>query len=256
MTDEPQLPESELAALADGSLPAARRDALRARIDASPELAAALADQERAVSMVRALDRPAPDSLRASVGALVREPAARRPSRWRRTLFLPAATALAIVVAALVVSVGGRTAAPSIPQTARLSLAAATLPAPAQDPAHPGLLRLRVGRLAFPYYESDNGWKATGARVDAIGGRRVVTVFYTIHGGDRVGYSIVAGPPLKVVAGQYVYGHGVSYALQTVVGARLITWRRDGHTCVIAGRGVTAQTLLALAAAEEVGPAS
>src|SRR5450755_3148481 len=107
MTDQSQLPEAELAALADGSLPADRRAQLRARIEASPELAAALGEQERTVTMLRALDEPAPAGLRDRVremtdgAAQTRGP--RRAARWRRSLFVPAATALAVAVAALVV---------------------------------------------------------------------------------------------------------------------------------------------------------
>jgi hypothetical protein len=257
MTDDSQWPEAELAALADGSLPAYRREQLRAQIAASPELARALADQERAVSMLRAIDRPAPASLRASVGALIEDGApTKRPSRWRRSLFMPAATALAIVIAALVVALGGSSRAPSVPQTARLALAASTMPAPAQDAAHPGLLRLRVDGLAFPYYGSSAGWEATGARTDKLGGRQVLTVFYSVRGANRIGYSIVSGSPLKVSGGTVIKPDGVPYTVQRVGAARLVTWQRNGHTCVIAGRSASERTLLALAETEEQGPAS
>ena len=237
MTDDSQLPEAELAALADGSLRADRREHLQARIDTSPELAAALAEQEQAVTMLRALDQPAPATLRASVEAMTQRDAgrsARRAPRWRRTLFMPAATALAIVVAALVVVLGGASA-PTVPQTARLSLAAATMPAPPEDLAHPGLLRLRVDGLAFPYYGRTSGWEATGARTDRLDGRRVLTVFYTVGGANRVGYSIVSGSPLTVSGGTTAEHGGVRYTTQHVGDGRLVTWQRNGHTCVIAG---------------------
>jgi hypothetical protein len=255
MTDQSQLPEAELAALADGSLPADRRAQLRARIEASPELASALKEQERAVTMLRALDEPAPAALRARVreltdgAAQARGP--RRAARWRRSLFVPAATALAVAVAALVLLLGsGGSSAPTVPQTARLALAAATLPAPPEDPADSDVLRLRVGGLAFPYYGLTAGWKATGARTDTIGGRRIVTVFY-MEQGHRVGYAIVAGAPLAVGGGKRFTENGVSYRLQHAGGALLITWRQGGHTCVIAGHRVNSATLLALASAEE-----
>jgi hypothetical protein len=247
------LPDAELAALADGSLPADRRERLRARIDSSPELAAALGEQQRAVTMLRALDEPAPAALHARVREMTAGSATtRRTPRWRRTLFLPAATVLAVAVAALVVLVGGgSSSAPTVPQTAHLALAAATSPAPAEDTAHRNVLRLRVGGIAFPYYGRTAGWEATGARTDTLGGRRVVTVFYTAHG-HRVGYAIVDGPPLAVGGGKVVTEGGVSYSLQRARGAELITWRQGGHTCVIAGRTVSRDTLLGLAAAEEI----
>jgi anti-sigma factor RsiW len=252
VSDEPQVSEVELAALADGSLPAVKREQLRARVTASPELSAALAEQERAVAMMRGIDEPAPAALRARVDELVGAPPPVRRSRWGRTLFLPGATALAIVVAALVVALGSH--APTIGQTARVALAAATSPAPAEDPARPGLLALSVGGVAFPYY-ARGGWPATGSRTDRIDGRRVVTVFYGA-GSRRVGYAIVSGSPLRVSGGRMVSAARVRYVLQRLGAVRLVTWRRGGHTCVIAGRGASQQALLALAEAEERGPAS
>jgi anti-sigma factor RsiW len=250
MTDESQLPESELAALADGSLPADRRAQLRARIEASPALAAAVGEQERAVTMLRALDEPAPASLRARVRAMTDEPAARRGSGRRRSLFVPVATALAVIVAALVVLLGGGGEPPTVPETAHLALAAATLPAPGQAAADRDHLALAVGGIAFPYYERSTGWTATGARTDRLGGRRIVTVFYT-DAGHRVGYAIVSGAPLAVGGGTLVTRGGVDYWLQRAPGAELITWRQAGHTCVIAGRDVSRSTLVGLASAEE-----
>jgi hypothetical protein len=176
----------------------------------------------------------------------------RRAPRWRRSLFVPVATALAVAVAAVVVATGGGgSSAPTVSQTAHLALAAATLPAPAEDTAHRNLLRLRVGGISFPYYGRTSSWEATGARTDTLGGRRVVTVFYTAHG-HRVGYAIVDGAPLAVGGGKRVTEGGVKYWLQRVRGAQLITWRQGGHTCVIAGRKVGESTLRKLAAAEEI----
>ena len=62
---------AELAALADGSLAPERREALEARIAASPELAQRLAEQERAVALARsvAVDVEAPAALRARIEA-------------------------------------------------------------------------------------------------------------------------------------------------------------------------------------------
>lgn len=255
MTDQSQPPETELAALADGSLPANRRAQLRARIEASPELASALGEQERAVRMLRALDEPAPAALRARVRDMTdgaaRAERPQRAARWRRSLFVPAATALAVAVATLVVLLGSSgSSAPTVPQTAHLALAAATSPAPTEDPAHSGRLSLRVGGLAFPYYGVTAGWRTTGARTDTLRGRRIVTVFYTARG-HRVGYAIVSGAPLPVGGGTLVTHNDVTYWLQRVHGAQLITWRQAGHTCVIAGRRVSPRTLLRLADAEE-----
>ncbi len=40
---------------------------------------------------------------------------------------------------------------------------------------------------------------------------------------------------------------GVSYRLLSKNGAAVVTWLRDGHLCVVSGRGVSSATLLGLA---------
>jgi hypothetical protein len=254
MTDQPQLPEAELARLADGTLPAEREAELRARMQGSPELATALEEQRRAVSMLHAIDEPAPDSLRARIEAetgAAHDRRRRAPARWRPSLVLPAVTALALVVAALVVLVSGSSSAPSVPQTVRVTLAAATLPAPARDPHDQYVLQLGVGGIRFPNWRSTTGWRTAGARRDTIDGRHVVTVFYTGHGGRRVGYAIVSGAPLATGGGSPVKYAGTAYTFQRHGATRLVTWVRSGHTCVIAGRRVSYRTLLALANADD-----
>jgi hypothetical protein len=252
MTDEAKFPEAELARLADGSLAASRQQEWRAKLGSSPELAAALAEQQRAVSLLRAVDEPAPAALQARIEALSGATSRRRPApRWRRTLALPAATALAVAVAAVVILAGGGgTAGPTVPQTVGLTLAAATMPAPAADTAHYGQLTLHAAGIPFPDWTTTAGWRTVGARSDGLDGRRIVTVFYTGTSGGRVGYAIVAGTPLPAPQGRSVKRYGVRFTLLQQGSARLVTWRRAGHTCVIAGRSTGYQTLLALATAE------
>jgi hypothetical protein len=45
--------------------------------------------------------------------------------------------------------------------------------------------------------------------------------------------------------------YGVAFTLQKSGPARLISWVRSGHTCVIAGRSVSYAALLALATSDE-----
>ena len=87
---------AELAALADGSLAAKRRAALEARVAESPELADLLAEQERAVALMRgaAAEAEAPASLRERVDA---RRTARRP--WAPRLVILAGTAAAAAAA-------------------------------------------------------------------------------------------------------------------------------------------------------------
>jgi hypothetical protein len=250
MTDEPKYPEGELTRLADGSLPAAQQADLLAQIERSPELTAALAEQERAVTMLRALDEPAPAALRARVDELTGVSAPRRAPRWRRFAALPAATAIAAVAAAVVILVTGGTSAPTVPAAAHFALASATLPSPAVDPRESDDLALRGAGIPFPAW-SKEGWTTAGARTDSVGGRRITTVFYKRPSGQRIGYAITGGAPLSGVHGQTATRYGVTFTMQPAGDAKLITWVRDGHTCIIAGRNVSYATLLRLASKDE-----
>lgn len=93
---------AELAALADGSLAPERRAELETRIAASPELARRLAEQERAVALVR----NAVDGVAAPAGLRARVEAQRRPSRTATPRGLALITASAAALAAVAVVVG------------------------------------------------------------------------------------------------------------------------------------------------------
>ena len=96
---------AELAALADGSLAPERRAALETQVAGSSELADRLAEQQRAVELVRsaAAEVEAPASLRARIEAPQR--ARRRPTR--RRVGLIAAGAAAVLAVAIGLSVFG-----------------------------------------------------------------------------------------------------------------------------------------------------
>ncbi len=256
MTDERNPGEAELTRLADGSLPQSRQAELRAQIRESPELTAALAEQQRAVAMLRAVDQPAPDALRSRIDGLTGAGAASRRERhrprWRRAVILPGLTAVAALVAVLVVVIGAGSGAPTVPQAARLALASATIPAPGVDPAQPKNLKPAGAPIPFPSWGATTGWKPSGARSDTVDGRRITTIYYTSPHGRRIGYAITSGRPLSGAHGiEVVHRYGTRFELARESGARLITWVRSGHTCVIAGRFVTYRTLLALARADE-----
>jgi anti-sigma factor RsiW len=91
---------AELAALADGSLPADRRAELEERVAASPALADSLAEQQRAVSLAQsaAAEVRAPDDLRVRIVAQRHARASRAPRR-----LLTAGAAAAAVVAAVAI---------------------------------------------------------------------------------------------------------------------------------------------------------
>ena len=255
MTDDLQVPEAELARLADGSLPETRQTELQAELQRSPALTSALAEQQRAVSLLRAIDTPAPDSLRQWLESQTEErQTEERPAKRRRGWAMPRfafpaalGVAAAAIAAAVVIAVSGGSSSPTLGQAAHAALAASTMPAPTESGAM--TLDVSAGGIPFPYWGHTVGWKATGARSDSIGGRRAVTVFYEARG-RRVGYTIVTGPPVQVKGGVTVTTHGTPYTFMRAGSARLVTWVRNGHTCVIAGHGVTYAKLLRLATAD------
>jgi hypothetical protein len=108
--DGPEAEIAELAALADGSLPPKRRAALEARVDASPELAELLREQQRAIALARsAADGvDAPTALRARVESQRR---VRRARVANRPAVIGAAAAAVLAVAAGVVVFGSGSSA-------------------------------------------------------------------------------------------------------------------------------------------------
>jgi anti-sigma-K factor RskA len=97
---------AELAALADGSLAPERRAELEARIAESPELAAQLAEQRRALALVQDAGAAvaAPAGLRASIEAQRPRRRERAPRRFR--VFVPAGAVAAAAVIALIAVIG------------------------------------------------------------------------------------------------------------------------------------------------------
>jgi anti-sigma factor RsiW len=235
-------PEEQLARLADGSLGEPDRGALERAVAESPELAAKLAEPERAIALTRSVDVTASAALHARVAAL-RAPRRRRP----RLQFSPAsgvavvAGVLAIVFAVLLP--GG---SPEVQRAGQLALSRATLAAPAQSTADHAALSAAVDGVSFPDWTA-RGFHATGARSDALAGHTVRTVFYA-DGGIDVGYAIVAGAPLSVgPVAQSDLHYGVLYQVIDAHHATIVTWLRAGHTCVLASREASASELLRLA---------
>lgn len=236
----------ELAALADGSLASERRPDVEAAVAASPELAALLAEQERALTLVRGAGATvaAPASLRTRIAA--ERPAVRAPRR-RLQLGVGLATAAAAALALFLV-LPGSAGGPSVASAAELSTRPATAAAPTPQPAQPKLLARSVGGVAFPNWQEKFGWQANGVRTDTLGGRRTATVFYRKEG-RRLGYTIVDGAPLRVPSdATLVKRAGTELHAFTLHGRPVVTWLRGGRTCVLAGAGVPRGVLLKLAA--------
>lgn len=101
--------------------------------------------------------------------------------------------------------------------------------------------------MPFPNLEAEFGWRQAGDRGDELDGRRTRTVFYE-RGGRRIGYTILAGAPVDPPRGSRTQRiDGVAFAATREGGRRIVTWLRDGHTCVLAGRGVSQAELVELA---------
>jgi hypothetical protein len=100
--------------------------------------------------------------------------------------------------------------------------------------------------VRFPNYATKFGWRARGTRTDEIGGRATRTVFYG-RGGRTVAYTIVGGDRLPAPAGRAAAREGVQLISFRSSGRTAVTWVRQGHTCVLSGTGVDADTLLTLA---------
>lgn len=194
----------------------------------------------------------APDRLRMAIAEMVAD-AERRHVRRRLPTFprprlggaLVAAGAAAALIVALVLALGGGGgAAPGVRELAAVALRPALAPAPA---ARPGgeLLNAHAGPIAFPTWRRA-GWHAVGARDDTLGGATVRTVFYADAAGRRVGYAIADGV-LPVSGGQLVTPGGAQLRVLARGATAVVTWRRDGRTCVLAARGVPAERLLRLA---------
>jgi anti-sigma factor RsiW len=247
MTDLPRDIEHELAALADGSLAPKRREQAHARVRDSRELQAALAEQQRAVELMGAVEVCAPASLHRQVEGMIGTARRRRRLATMR-VGLAAATSAALAAIAVAIALSGGTSSGfSVQRAAALTLSPATTTAPVEDEAHRAQLVASVDGVPFPYWEERFGWRGSGARSDRLAGRSVMTVFYSNAEGRRIGYAIASGRAPITHGGTVIKRWGVSYRVLSQDGATVVSWQRAGHLCVVSGRGVNARTLLGLA---------
>jgi anti-sigma factor RsiW len=236
---------ADLSALADGTLDPKRVASVRERISRSPELSRRYERELRAVAALHALraDR-APARVRMSLAARGERVRASRP----RLVYGGAlAAAVAAVVAALVLLLpGGTPGAPSVSQAAALALQGPAMAAPLPDQTHRAKLKVDVEDVYFPDW-TRLGWRPIGQRVDRVGNRRAVTVYYQ-RGTTRIAYTILAAPALRRPQATTSRIHGVQVQSFSSHGRLVVTWRRSGHTCVLSAAGVPKSVLAWLAA--------
>ena len=201
-----------------------------------------LSDSERIGAAIRAAveNVEAPPGLRASVAAKARDERPQR--RWIAVPALSAASLAALVaVALLAIGSGG---GPTIADAAGLALRNPTLPPPAKQLRNERFLKAGVGGVPFPNYRYSTPFSTAGARSDEISGRRARTVIYSLDT-KRIGYTIVSGKPLPVPKGARVINHdGERFAILHRHGALVVTWRENGHTCVLASRTASLKRLV------------
>ena len=210
-----------------------------------------LAERGRVLIAAAVAETQAPLALRERIEAdrqraVARGAGARR--RRLRGLLIPAGGLVAALVVAVVLIAGGG-GAPSVLATASLAARGPVLPPPPEDEANEALLQSSIDGVPFPYW-GPLKWESVGARDDKIEGRNARTVYYDNPKGVRAAYTILGGdavdPPSDA---RKRTDKGVQLYVVEDKGRRVVTWERDGHTCVLsAPLAVPEQKLLDLAA--------
>jgi hypothetical protein len=157
----------------------------------------------------------------------------------------------ALALALALILPGGTPGSPSVSDAAALAIRGANQPAPVPHPGEPsGTIGGGIQDVYFPDWKGHFHAVAVGQRTDGLGGRPAVTVYYRWKG-KMVAYTIVGVPALAQPKASVTQKNGVDLRTLTVGGRTVVTWRRDGHTCVISGPGLSASDLQRLAAWSE-----
>ena len=212
-----------------------------------------LAERGRALIAAAVAETMAPLALRERIEAdrarAARSGGARR-SRGLLGKLVPAAGLLAAAVVALVLVLGG-SSAPSVLATASLATRGPVLPAPAEDESQ----RHRAQDLDARACPSPTGAVRSSGRPSARATTRsrtaaAKTVFYDNPKGARAAYTILGGDTIDVPSGASEKDmNGVKLFITTDNGRRIVTWTRNGHTCVLSAPvSVPEPKLLQLAA--------
>jgi hypothetical protein len=213
------------------------------------------------------MDQHVPDHQRRVVQALQSGP--RAPARLRRRIeameaaasspqrpalrprlgraLVPGAVAAVLAIALVVTLSLGGPSAPNVVQAAELSLRPATEATPPASQRRPALLERSFAGVTFPAWSEEFGWHAEGARRDELEGRETATVFYT-HTHHRIGYTVISGEAIEPPADAEMLKVGGLELRRFRLGRQdVVTFERNGHTCVLSGDVHDPDTLLKLA---------
>jgi anti-sigma factor RsiW len=245
--------------LVDGTASESERAALESWAAGQPEISREVEQQRRVARELRTGGPPIPPGLLGQVRERARaadyHEVPGTPARhglsivgWRAGLAAAAAVvALAVVVGLATNPFGGGTS-PSIGAAAQLAFAPSTSPAP--GPRTSRLLDVSYAGITYPNYARQFGAVATGKRIDRIGGRPALTVFYRLRDGSRLSYTVFSGKPVPLPdAAKVVVFKGVPLrTFSTKSRLAVVTLVRYGRTCVLAAQ-TPRDVVLGLAAA-------
>jgi hypothetical protein len=197
----------------------------------------------------------APDRLHRRIEQMHAEAARRSPrmlalrsrgvprSRLRGAAF--AAGIAAILALALVVALDGSRS--TVVQAAELSLRPSTEPAPATNLERPALVERSFAGVTFPAWSGKFGWRTDGARSDELDGRETLTVYYR-HTHHRIGYTVIAGRTVEPPDDAETLNAGGLELHRFRLGRQdVVTFVRNGRTCVLSGDVHDPDTLVKLA---------
>jgi hypothetical protein len=208
----------------------------------------------------------APERLHREIERLQAE-ASRRPSRfktpvrlarpaWTRPVLAAAGIAAVLAVIVAVVLPLGGSDVPTAAEVAELSLQPATEPPPHESEQRPELLQRSFAGVTYPAWSERFNWDATGARSDELDGRATETVYYQ-HTHHRIGYTVISGAPIEPPAeGEVMKVAGVELHRFRLGLQDVVTFERNGRTCVLSGAVHDPDTLVKLASWKGEGTVS
>jgi hypothetical protein len=166
-------------------------------------------------------------------------PRARPRARFLRPAFAAGLAAVLAAVVAVVSSLGGP--GMSVSEAAQLS----ELPSQRATPAR------SFAGVAYPdWTHAFKPWRKAGGRSDELNGRSTTTVFYR-HTHHRIGYTVIAGDTIEPPAGaERITVDGLQMRRFKLGELDVVTFERNGRTCVLAGDVHDPDTLVKLAATE------